>query len=165
MIQKEVTAIPPEQVMSPTPRMENPPKSPPVIKSQMEISLSQPKVAATKSSPTVSNNHPLRPAESNLQRARRERIIPIMLEAEENYSEPEVPRKVETNTSTSSVMSGGSRDQQVKSVDHIRKSRRERIIPIAIEGGGVITPSTSDSGSRPFQRRQGSRYSPPMTHF
>ncbi|KAK8719271.1 hypothetical protein OTU49_014143, partial [Cherax quadricarinatus] len=59
--------------------------------------------------------------ESQLQRAKRERIIPIMLEDDDDDDDDDL-------TTSESLQHND------------RKSRRERIIPIAVEGEGIVTP-------------------------
>lgn len=82
----------------------------------------------------------------------REHIIPIRFEAEDKQKSKCVQRKssvtspktscsnlsrqstVDTDSNSSIVSLGG---------EPIRKSPREVIIPIAVEGGGFVTPSSS----------------------
>ncbi|XP_027231857.2 uncharacterized protein [Penaeus vannamei] len=97
--------------------------------------------------------------EAQLQRAKRERIIPIMLEDDdddddrttsESLSHSERP--IGTSSTTGSRVTSPlpsqpsltrvaeSRPTFNASPESLRKSRRERIIPIAVEGEGIVTP-------------------------
>ncbi|XP_066944685.1 uncharacterized protein Nuak1 isoform X5 [Macrobrachium rosenbergii] len=100
--------------------------------------------------------------EAQLQRAKRERIIPIMLEDEEDDDDRTtsegLSRSDRPNTTITTSSSLGSRvlpqpSQTLHSraseprspiyratPETIMKSRRERIIPIAVEGEGIVTP-------------------------
>lgn len=83
----------------------------------------------------------------------REHIIPIRFEIEEKSKPKSVPR-VPSLTSPKTSCSNLSRQSTVDTDSNssivslgggepIRKSPREVIIPIAVEGGGFVTPSNS----------------------
>lgn len=82
----------------------------------------------------------------------REHIIPIRFEAEEK-SKPKPLQRVPSVTSPKTSCSNLSRQSTVDTDSNssivsmggepIRKSPREVIIPIAVEGGGFVTPSSS----------------------
>ncbi|KAK7070821.1 NUAK SNF1-like kinase 1 [Halocaridina rubra] len=97
--------------------------------------------------------------EAQLQRAKRERIIPIMLEDEDDDDDhttsegyPQSERPITTSSSLGSRVTpqpsqpilGRASDLRSPtfsaSPETIMKSRRERIIPIAVEGEGIVTP-------------------------
>nr|XP_045612941.1 uncharacterized protein LOC123767354 isoform X2 [Procambarus clarkii] len=100
--------------------------------------------------------------DSHLQRAKRERIIPIMLEDDDDDDDddlttseslPHNDRPVGPSSSTGSRVTSPQPFQLPNrctsdprsplynpSPEPIRKSRRERIIPIAVEGEGIVTP-------------------------
>lgn len=73
----------------------------------------------------------------------REHIIPIQMEEEAPKSQPAIQQ--EHRTSTASLSRQSTQDSETGSVtsqgEPIRKSPREVIIPIAVEGGGYVTPS------------------------
>lgn len=84
----------------------------------------------------------------------REHIIPIRFEAEDK-SKPKSVQKAPSITSPKTSCSNLSRQSTVDTDSNssissmvslgepIRKSPREVIIPIAVEGGGFVTPSNS----------------------
>ncbi|XP_042229550.1 uncharacterized protein LOC121871386 isoform X3 [Homarus americanus] len=98
--------------------------------------------------------------EAQLQRAKRERIIPIMLEDDDDDDDDDDLTTSENLSRTDRpVGTSGSRVTSPQpsqlpnrrtsdprspmynpSPEPIRKSRRERIIPIAVEGEGIVTP-------------------------
>lgn len=97
--------------------------------------------------------------DAQLQRAKRERIIPIMLEDEEDDDDRTTSeglshseRPITTSSSLGSRIipqpsqplnrraSNPRSPQYNASPETIMKSRRERIIPIAVEGEGIVTP-------------------------
>nr|XP_053647371.1 uncharacterized protein LOC128698946 isoform X8 [Cherax quadricarinatus] len=100
--------------------------------------------------------------ESQLQRAKRERIIPIMLEDDDDDDDDDLTtseslqhndRPIGTSSSAVPRVTSPQPSQLPNrctsdprsplfnpSPEPIRKSRRERIIPIAVEGEGIVTP-------------------------
>lgn len=81
----------------------------------------------------------------------REHIIPIRFEVEDK-PKPKPVQKVSSVTSPKTSCSNLSRQSTVDTDSNssvvslgepIRKSPREVIIPIAVEGGGFVTPSNS----------------------
>lgn len=81
----------------------------------------------------------------------REHIIPIRFEAEDK-SKPKPAQRVPSVTSPKTSCSNLSRQSTIETDSNssivslgepIRKSPREVIIPIAVEGGGFVTPSSS----------------------
>lgn len=81
----------------------------------------------------------------------REHIIPIRFEAEDK-TKPKHVQRVPSITSPKTSCSNLSRQSTVDTDSNssiaslgepIRKSPREVIIPIAVEGGGFVTPSNS----------------------
>ncbi|XP_068212217.1 uncharacterized protein Nuak isoform X3 [Palaemon carinicauda] len=185
---KEVQAIPPEQGPADSQSTLETDRK----KSQAEITLNnrkpsgrEPESANRRSSyaeiqlASPPAKEPLRPQEfksevqhsvepprslgdAQLQRAKRERIIPIMLEDEEDDEDRTtsegLSRSDRPNTTITTSSSLGSRvlpqpSQTLHSraseprspiyratPETIMKSRRERIIPIAVEGEGIVTP-------------------------
>lgn len=81
----------------------------------------------------------------------REHIIPIQMEEEAPKAQPQpqpqpaVQQQYDTRTSSNSLSRQSTQDSETGSVtsqgEPIRKSPREVIIPIAVEGGGYVTPS------------------------
>jgi len=81
----------------------------------------------------------------------REHIIPIRFEVEDKPKPKPVqrvssvtsPKTSSSNLSRQSTVDTDSNSSIVSLGEPIRKSPREVIIPIAVEGGGFVTPSNS----------------------
>lgn len=81
----------------------------------------------------------------------REHIIPIRFEVEDKPKSKSVqkvssvtsPKTSCSNLSRQSTVDTDSNSSIVSLGEPIRKSPREVIIPIAVEGGGFVTPSNS----------------------
>jgi len=81
----------------------------------------------------------------------REHIIPIRFEVEDKPKPKPVqrvssvtsPKTSSNNLSRQSTVDTDSNSSIVSLGEPIRKSPREVIIPIAVEGGGFVTPSNS----------------------
>ncbi|RZC42740.1 hypothetical protein BDFB_000330 [Asbolus verrucosus] len=134
------------------------------FKTEMAHNIAAPPKAATQRSEVVVpvSGHPmvnfrassLEP-EQSAKGSPKERIIPISFEQQEIGREsvqspptkPPMPRPFQTQKSTQSQRSGSlsrqstqDSDTETASGEPIRKSPREYIIPIAVEGGGYVTP-------------------------
>ncbi|KAK9500157.1 hypothetical protein O3M35_001471 [Rhynocoris fuscipes] len=102
---------------------------------------------------------PPRPSLVKQDSAPREHIIPIKIEGRDETpatEKPPLPKQSSVQSSTSSTASMTRQDSDSSTVsaatstttanapcEPIRKSAREVIIPIAVEGGGFVTPSQS----------------------
>lgn len=81
----------------------------------------------------------------------REHIIPIRFEAEDKSKTKPIqrvpsitsPKTSSSNLSRQSTVDTDSNSSIASLGEPIRKSPREVIIPIAVEGGGYVTPSNS----------------------